>query len=151
MSYFEYLGIRETAEQENSEQFSAVTRNSDVLHKVGSVPHHLAGELPIVAAARDYMHANFCDKLSVEEIAREVFMSQYHFSRTFKKYTNYSPYQYLLEIRLQHARKLMLQKGLTIKEITFRSGFSSIDYFSAAFSKKFSVCPSIYKKRLHNK
>lgn len=111
--------------------------------------HHQTVELRIVKTARNYIHANFCDKIRVEEIAKEVFMSQYHFSRIFKKHTRYSPYQYLLEIRLHHARKLMFQKGLTIKEITFQSGFNSIDYFSAAFTKKHRVCPSTYRKKLH--
>jgi transcriptional regulator GlxA family with amidase domain len=150
MLHADYLKMRHIVEEESSAFFSVVSVNCGLLDKEGPLHDSRAGELRLVEVARDYMRANFCDRLRVEEIAREVFMSQYHFSRIFKKYTSYSPYQYLLEIRLQHARKLMSQKGLSIKEITFRSGFNSMDYFSAAFSKKFSVCPSLYKKRLHN-
>ena len=102
----------------------------------------------VIQEARQYIHNNFCQKITVEEIAKKVFVSQYHFSRIFKKYTRYSPYQYLLNVRLQHARKLMCQEKLSIKEITFKSGFSSIDHFSAAFTKKYGVCPSVYRKEL---
>ncbi len=146
----DYLRIRNMDEEASVEVPCFSLATSGLPAKV-DLPHlHHSAELQSVELARHYIHANFCDNLRVEEIAKEVFMSQYHFSRIFKKHTNYSPYQYLLEIRLQHARKLMFQKGLTIKEITFRSGFNSTDYFSAAFSKKFSVCPSTYKKRVHN-
>ena len=105
-------------------------------------------QLHIVKIARQFIHHNFSSKISVAEIANKVFVSQYHFSRIFKKHTRYSPYQYLLHIRLRHARRLMLQKELSIKEITFQSGFSSIDHFSAAFAKKHTICPSDYRKKL---
>jgi len=151
MLNIEYLKMPGLAEEENCNDFSypAVSHSSECFAERNLVRSNQAGELRIVEVAKDYIHTNFCDKIRVEEIAKEVFVSQYHFSRIFKKHTRYSPYQYLLEIRLQHARKLMFQKGLAIKEITFRSGFSSIDYFSAAFTKKYLVCPSEYRKKLH--
>lgn len=105
-----------------------------------------AHERYIVEVARNFMHDNFSNKICVEEIAKKAFVSQYHFSRIFKKYTHYSPYQYLLNLRLEHSRMLMVKTQLSIKEITFRAGFSSIDYFSSAFTKRYKSCPSIYRK-----
>lgn len=102
----------------------------------------------IVEVAKKYMHVNFCSKISVQEIAKKVFVSRYHFSRIFKKHTQYSPYQYLMDIRLQQAKKLLQQKELTIKEISSQSGFSNVDYFSAAFTRKYDVCPSLYRKKI---
>ncbi|MBC7827887.1 MAG: helix-turn-helix transcriptional regulator [Chitinophagaceae bacterium] len=102
----------------------------------------------VVEFAKQYILKNFSTKLDVEQIARKAFVSQYHFSRIFKKYTDSSPYQYLLEVRLQHARKLMNGTDLPIKEISFQSGFNSIDYFSAAFTKKYKICPREYRKLL---
>ena len=107
-------------------------------------------QLKIVKIARDFIHNNFATKISVDQISREVFVSQYHFSRIFKKHTNFSPYQYLLYVRLQHAKKLMHQRELSIKEITFQSGFSSIDHFSAAFAKKYTMCPTSYRRKLRS-
>ena len=107
-----------------------------------------AGEHHIVEVARKYMGDNFSNKISVEQIAKRAFVSQYHFSRIFKKHTQYSPYQYLLSLRLEHARMLMERTEFSVKEITFRAGFNSLDYFSAAFTKKYKVCPSLYRKTI---
>ena len=106
-------------------------------------------EVEKVRQARDFIHQNFTSKLTVEAIAKKVYVSQYHFSRIFRKHTRFSPYQYLLHIRLHHARKLMQRRDLTIKEITFQSGFTSIDYFSAAFTKRYRVCPTTYRRMLY--
>ena len=105
-------------------------------------------EVEKVRQARDFIHQNFASKLTVEAIAKRVYVSQYHFSRIFRKHTRYSPYQYLLHTRLHHARKLIQRRDLTIKEITFQCGFTSIDYFSAAFTKKYRVCPTAYRRML---
>lgn len=100
-----------------------------------------------IDASIEYIHANFDKKIKVEAIARAAFVSQYHFSRRFKKHTGFSPYQYLLRFRLQRARAMMLQDFLSIKEVCYRTGFTSIDYFSSAFTKMYSVCPSMYRKK----
>jgi AraC-like DNA-binding protein len=102
----------------------------------------------IVELAKEFIRKNFTRKIGVDDIAKNVFTSQYHFSRIFKKHTSYSPYQYLIYVRLQQAMQLMYQKELSITEISFRSGFSSVDYFSAAFAKKYKLSPSGYRKTL---
>ena len=107
-----------------------------------------AGERYIVEVAKKFIYDNFSNKICVDQIAKNAFVSQYHFSRIFKRYTHYSPYQYLLNLRLEHSRMLMEKTRLSIKEITFRAGFSSLDYFSSAFTKRYKSCPSIYRKTL---
>ena len=107
-----------------------------------------AGERYIVEVARKFMHDNFSNKICVDQIAKKAFVSQYHFSRIFKRHTHYSPYQYLLNLRLEHSRMLMEKTQLSIKEITFQAGFSSLDYFSSAFTKRYKSCPSLYRKTL---
>ena len=102
----------------------------------------------ITELAKEFVRNNFTQNIGVDDIAKKVFISQYHFSRIFKKHTQYSPYQYLIHVRLQHAIRLMYQKELSITEISFQSGFSSIDYFSAAFAKKYKLSPSRYRKTL---
>ncbi len=102
----------------------------------------------IAELAKEFIRKNFARNIGVDDIAKKVFTSQYHFSRIFKKHTQYSPYQYLIHVRLQHAIGLMYQKELSITDISFQSGFSSIDYFSAAFAKKYKLSPSNYRKTL---
>jgi transcriptional regulator GlxA family with amidase domain len=102
----------------------------------------------VVMRAEEFIRKHFDKNIGVDDIAKNVFLSQYHFSRIFKKQIRYSPYQYLLHVRLQYAIDLLYQNNLSLTEISFRSGFRSIDYFSSAFSKKYKVSPSKYRKAL---
>lgn len=99
----------------------------------------------VIRNARRYIHENFSRKISIDEIARHCFMSQYHFSRVFKMYTSVSPHQYLLQLRLRHAEKLTKYTDLPITDICFISGFSSLDYFSTAFTKKYKLSPKKFR------
>lgn len=99
----------------------------------------------VVHTARRYIHENFSRKISIDEIARHCCMSQYHFSRIFKIYVSVSPHQYLLQLRLRHAEKLTGYTDLPITDICFISGFSSLDYFSTAFTKKYKVSPTKFR------
>ena len=100
----------------------------------------------IIQNARSYMNENFSIKISIEDIARHCFLSQFHFSRIFKAYTSVSPHQYLLNIRLYHAGRLIKETQLPITDICFQSGFSSLDYFSAAFTRKYKISPRKYRR-----
>lgn len=99
----------------------------------------------VIGIARRFIHENFSRKISIDEIARHCCMSQYHFSRIFKIYTLVSPHQYLLQLRLRHAEKLIRYTDLPITDICFISGFSSLDYFSTAFTKKYKVSPKKFR------
>jgi len=72
-------------------------------------------------------------------------MSQYHFSRIFKIHISVAPHQYLLQLRLRHAEKLIKYTDLPITDICFISGFSSLDYFSTAFAKKYKISPKKFR------
>ena len=88
-----------------------------------------------------------CYKLEIDGlVARNSFVSPFHFSRIFKQFSGYSPYQYLQLVRLKHAETLLKNTDLPITDVCFRSGFSRLDYFSAAFTKKYNIAPSRYKQ-----
>jgi len=90
---------------------------------------------------RHYMLANFQRELTLAEIARHAFVSDFHFSRIFKKFTARSPHQYLLELRLQHAL-LLRNTSLSVSEICFASGFNSFPHFIASFTRRYRISPS---------
>lgn len=102
--------------------------------------YHLA----TTEVAKQYILENFTQNISLIELANHCKVSPFHFSRIFKSFTNYSPYQYLQLIRLKQAA-LLLQTNLPIADVAFLSGFNSIDYFSSAFKKQYKLAPSLYK------
>lgn len=76
-----------------------------------------------VANAKDYIDDNYTQKISLDDLVQEAFLSKYHFSRTFKAMFRLSPYQYLLQLRLKHARKL-LSLDYSYNEVSTLIGFS---------------------------
>jgi AraC family transcriptional regulator len=70
----------------------------DEVHAGLKLHHHFTME-----RAKEYIHEKFATNISLYEIASYSHVSPFHFSRIFKKFTSFSPYQYLLNIRLKHA------------------------------------------------
>lgn len=98
-----------------------------------------------IERAKEYMMENFSQDISLHELARHCYVSPFHFSRLFKQFTAWSPYQFLKHVRLKHAERLIRVTQLPITDVCFRSGFNRLDYFSAAFTKKYAVSPSGFR------
>ncbi len=86
--------------------------------------------------------------LNLDELARRAGYSKYHFCRRFKAETGRTPWQYVLERRLEQARELLLDGRLSIKEIAARLGFPNADYFARLFARSTGVTPRRYRGRL---
>lgn len=102
--------------------------------------HHLS----TIEEAKAYMCDRFNQELSLKDLATHCHVSPFHFSRLFKTFTGYSPYQYLQDLRLKQA-ELLLKTGLPVADVAFSSGFNSLEYFSSAFKKKYRMAPSRYR------
>jgi AraC-like DNA-binding protein len=100
-----------------------------------------------IEKAKAYMLENFPADISLQQLATHCCVSPFHFSRLFKQFCGYSPYQYLQHIRLTHAAALLRTTRLPVADICFMSGFNRLDYFSTAFSKTFHLSPSRYQRR----
>ena len=96
----------------------------------------------------DYVQDHLNQDLSVLELARIAQMSSYYFGRLFKQSMNMTPYQYLIQCRLEEARRLLRTTDLPIAEIASRTGFSSHSHLTTLFKKQFSVTPSAYRRQL---
>lgn len=99
-----------------------------------------------VSETVDYINKNYSKHISLKEITQQAYLSKFHFSRIFKKHTSYAPYQYLITVRLNHSRQLLLNNDYSIKEVADMCGFKRLDYFSALFKKKFKCSPSMYRE-----
>ena len=71
-----------------------------------------------------------------------------HLVRLFRKYFDTTPRQYLLELRMRHAKRLLADEKLSVKEISARVGYDNALNFSTGFRKRFGISPSEYRKQL---
>lgn len=90
---------------------------------------------------------NFRDRdFSIREVEQTSGMSEVHFRRLFKSLHGMSPQQFLLSLRINAAKELLLSSDMSLKEISESSGFSDNCYFSRIFRKKTGFSPSEYRK-----
>lgn len=89
----------------------------------------------------------FRDKLSLEEIAKQVHSSTYHLSRVFKKQIGLSLYQYLQQMRLSYALNLLLElPKASLSTLALDLGFASHSHFSTVFTSTFGMTPSTFRQ-----
>ncbi len=96
--------------------------------------------------ARAYMDERFLQNPEMAEVARFGALSEFHFFRSFKQAFGITPYRYLLNRRLEHARSLLLQYK-PVKEIARTCGFADIFTFSKAFKKAYGVSPTGFRNK----
>lgn len=101
----------------------------------------------LVKRAADYIHKHYMEKISINQLAKDGFISPYHFIRLFKKYYGVPPYNYLVEYRLKKAQYFFMQQK-SVKEVARACGFSSTNSLSRAFEKHFGVYPSEYREAI---
>jgi signal transduction histidine kinase/DNA-binding response OmpR family regulator/ABC-type xylose transport system substrate-binding protein len=85
------------------------------------------------------------EDFSVNDIYKELGISRVQLYRKVKAVLGYNVNDYILDVRMQKAKYLLLNEDLSISEIAFKTGFSSSAYFSTVFKSKFGVTPSDYK------
>ena len=90
------------------------------------------------------------DKFGVGELASELSLSKSQVLRKIKTATNKSVNQYIRELRLEKAAKLIKETDETIAEISYQVGFTSPSYFNKAFSNYYSITPGEYKTKSFN-
>lgn len=102
-------------------------------------------DITVIRRVRDRIDREFATPLSVEGLAREVHLSSGHLSREFRRIYGESPYSYLMTRRIERAMTLLRRGDLSITEICFDVGFSSLGTFSTRFSELVGVSPSAYR------
>lgn len=85
-------------------------------------------------------------RVALREVAREVGMSYFHFSRAFKQSMGMTPTNYIAERRIERAKKLMQETDFPISEIALRSGFSSQSHFTTCFRRLAGVTPRSFRQ-----
>lgn len=95
--------------------------------------------------AIEFLRECYSLEFSLQDVAKTVNLSPYHFSRVFKDQMGKTTYQYLMEIKIARAKELLAETRLSIKEIYLMCGFNSNSHFSSMFSKIVGVAPTEYR------
>jgi len=85
--------------------------------------------------------------ISLSELASRVHLNEAYFSRAFQQQFGVPPIQFLLEVRLRHAKRLLGESDLTVSEIAYKCGFGSVHYFSRFFKKREQLSPTQYREK----
>ena len=107
-----------------------------LLHMVNS-----EGNTSLIAKAIERINESFNQQLRVESIASELGMSVSGFHHHFKAITAMSPLQYQKRLRLQEARRLLLDGGLNTTDVAFRVGYSDSSHFNREYKGLFGLPP----------
>lgn len=121
--------------------FSALLRGS----------HNIKEPLQLVSDSHlnhvlDYIHSHYTDDISVETLAGIAQQSKYHFIRSFKMITGFTPHQYVMIIKTKKAKELLTFSNKTITEISYEVGFSSPSQFYKNFGNLVGCSPRKFRE-----
>lgn len=94
-----------------------------------------------------YIHQNYMEKITLEDIAGSASISKRECSRCFQKSIQKTPVEYLMEYRIDKAERLLVNTDDSIIEIALQTGFSNNAYFGKIFRQQKNVTPGIYRKQ----
>ncbi|QHT62556.1 AraC family transcriptional regulator [Paenibacillus lycopersici] len=100
---------------------------------------------------KEAIDRRYGEELSIEELAELSGVNRYHLMRSFKERYGKSIIEYITEVRLLQAKRLMLESSLPIAEIAGRVGFRSEAYFRTVFKKEVEITPAVYLRNRRRK
>jgi transcriptional regulator GlxA family with amidase domain len=107
-------------------------------------------DLVLLRQARDQMDRDYAQPLDVPALARTALMSPGHFSRSFRAAFGETPYSYLMTRRIERAKALLRRGDLSVTEVCFAVGCTSLGTFSTRFTELVGESPSAYRARPHD-
>ena len=103
-----------------------------------------------IQSAMSFLRASIERPVTVEDVARHVAMSPSHFAHRFRAVARVSPMRYLKQLRLNHARNLLIAEGLRVSEASARAGYESTSHFTRDFRAFFGAAPGEYARRFRD-
>jgi AraC-like DNA-binding protein len=104
-----------------------------------------------VQKVQEYIHAHYKEEIRLNELAGLVKMTPPAFSRFFKLHTGETVMDYIIDLRLRHAARLMVDSTLSVAEICYASGFNNISNFNRIFKKKKNCSPKEFRENYRKK
>lgn len=102
---------------------------------------------PNMERVKRYIEERYNEPITLEALAKVACLSKYHFCRRFKKETGMTCTRYINWVRIERAKKLLLDRSLTISNVSSDTGFNDLTYFERVFKEFVGISPSAYRKR----
>lgn len=100
----------------------------------------------VVSQIQAYLNDHYREKVSLEQIAANMYLSSYYISKIFKSETGDSPINYLIGIRMEKAKEILEQQpALSLQETAAQVGYEDVYHFSKLFKKYYGISPGYYK------
>jgi len=100
--------------------------------------------------AKDIMQTRFAARLTMADVARECRLTPSYFARAFRRSTGMSPHQYLMDLRIQEAKRLLLSSSLPLADVALICGFGDQSYLTRVFTRSVGVSPGAWRKSMRN-
>ncbi len=100
-----------------------------------------------ISSAIDFMEKNYSEEISVDFLAEKTKMAPSSFRRIFKQTTGLAPTDFLIQLRIEKAAEMLLQKNVKVTDASLASGFWNSSYFSRKFKKIIGMTPMEYRKK----
>ncbi|MGI5997219.1 MAG: helix-turn-helix domain-containing protein [Lutispora sp.] len=118
----------------------------NIKHSLPAKPHNRPrGYKENIKKVIDYMNEHYANSFSCDELSSLINMDKFRFIRAFKKQMDKTPYEYLLDLKIEKAKKMLKGKDYSITEISMMCGFSSHSHFTTIFKKKTGLSPTEYR------
>jgi AraC-like DNA-binding protein len=104
-----------------------------------------------LASAEAYLRQNYDKQISITDVASEVGLSVYYFTRQFQKQYGISPYEYLITQRISNAKRLLLNSEMSISSIAAACGYNNPSIFIASFKARVGVTPALFRRNIIEK
>lgn len=101
----------------------------------------------LATPALQFINLNYCENLKIKDLASMCHLSTRTFHRYFKELTGYSPKDYMMKKRLEHARQMLTTTGSSLKHIANICGFCDTSHFISMFSKHYGTPPGKYRSK----
>ncbi|MEL7312681.1 MAG: AraC family transcriptional regulator [Pseudomonadota bacterium] len=128
-----------------------LTDAGDVVGTFGMTRHfgrfaNARSDIEAVREPVEFVRANYATDISVTDIASAAHLSVSALERRFKKHLKKTPRRFLVETRLEQARRLLVESDLPIAEVAYSSGFLDHSYFSQQFRRFWGLLPSEFRR-----
>jgi AraC-like DNA-binding protein len=126
--------------------YLSISKDMRMLVSSSFVQNNISSKSRRIETAFQYMRANYDKDITLDDIAKQVNMTEVSFSRFIKKRTGVTFVESLNNIRLGHSARLLIDTTMNISEVSFKCGFNNLSYFNRAFKKKYICTPKEFRE-----